>query len=334
MFTRRRSSKRSAKIGVPPVSKFHAKYTLDKKKILGRGTSAIVFEGVEKETGKKVAVKVFKPSHVSSKTARYLRREIGALRRVDHPNVVKLYDAYESGKTVYVVTEKVSGRELFDCILERQKYTEEDAKKIVRQVASALDACHDIGVIHRDLKPENILIEDDTDIAKLIDFGFCTYVEDTAAFGAATTNLGTEGYWAPEVRFGKKYNKSCDVWSLGVIAYILLSGFHPFLIVGKTIGACREALRKGQYTLHGPGWESVSQPARELISQMLQLNPLERITLQEVLRSPWLRDSRVAPPKLLSISNQLSNWSMSFSSFRKISMDSYHSEDSMFEWDE
>lgn len=335
MLTLRRSLKEGGgRLGVPPLSEFHAKYRLNKTKILGRGTSAIVFEGEEKETGKEVAVKVFKTRHVRSSTERFLLREIGALQRVQHPNVVKYHGAYESGKTIYIVTEKVRGRELFDCILEKQKYSEEDAIKIIRQVASALIACHNRGIIHRDLKPENILIEDETEDVKLIDFGFCTYVEDSSAFDAAKTNLGTEGYWAPEVMYGKNYNKACDVWSLGVIAYVLLSGFHPFLLVGKTFRACREAVRKGDYTLQGPHWRHVSHPARELISQMLQVNPHSRISLEAALESTWLRQVKPAEPKFLTISKQLSSWSMSFSSLRKISMDSYHSEDSMFEWDE
>lgn len=165
-----------------------------------------------------------------------LRTEVAILERMDHANIVRMRGVYDTPKTFYMVLELMTGGELFDRIVSKGKYSEKEASDVVRNLADALHYCHQRGVVHRDLKPENLLYSDTTDAAqiKIADFGLAKLLNQTQLMATA---CGTPGYVAPEILLGKPYSDKVDMWSLGVITYILLCGFPPFYDENNA-GAC------------------------------------------------------------------------------------------------
>jgi calcium/calmodulin-dependent protein kinase I len=179
---------------------------------------------------------------------------------------------------------------LFERIVQKEYYGEEDAQAVILRLANALQYCHSKGVVHRDLKPENILLASASDDAaiELCDFGFARTVDPTDA-NSLETACGTPGYVAPEVINGKKYGKEVDVWSLGVILYILLCGYPPFRQENRA--KMFKAIRKGDYVFDSPWWDEVSDDAKDVVQRMLTVNAAERITLSQLMEHPWLKDS-------------------------------------------
>ena len=199
-------------------------YRVDKE--LGSGAYAQVRLCTHKVTHATKAVKIFSKLMLESEGERIkFIKEVDILKRLDHPNIVRVHEFFEDECNFYIVMEHCKGGELFDEILKHKQFTEYEAAHIIYQVFSCIAYLHDINVIHRDIKPENLLLEEKDDIfnIKLIDFGVATINEGHEIIGM----LGSKSYIAPEVIVGK-YNEKCDVWSAGVILYILLSGFPPF----------------------------------------------------------------------------------------------------------
>lgn len=201
-----------------------------------------------------------------------LENEFEILKQVDHPNIIKFYEMYIDENDYHLVTEYCGGGELFDHIIERGRFSESYASRIVKQILSAIKHLHDRNICHRDLKPENILFESKSKDAqvKLIDFGLSKYFNNYASRGRELnmmqTKIGTPYYMAPEVIKGS-YDQTCDMWSLGVITYCLLSGYPPFnadtdLQLFKKISKC-------EYEFYMPEWGSVSQHAKDFISALL-----------------------------------------------------------------
>lgn len=268
-----------------PITDF---YELGKQ--LGTGAFSVVVEGTHKETGNKVAVKRIKKKAMDEDLVISLRREITNLKKVDHPNIMKLYEVFEDDDDLYLVMELIVGQELFDKIVERGHYTEKDASNIIRQVIDAIAYLHSQGIAHRDLKPENLLSSGDNEneIIKVADFGLSkNFGEDKLQ-----TSCGSPTYVAPEVLNSDHYDKSVDMWSIGVIIYILLSGYPPFY--GDTQPELFRRIMDAKYDFEDECWNEISNDAKDLISHLLVKDPEQRFTAQQAREHPWIKGTSSA----------------------------------------
>ncbi|KAL2250009.1 calcium-dependent protein kinase 29 isoform X2 [Sesamum indicum] len=260
-------------------------YDLDKE--LGRGQFGITYLCTEKATGLKYACKsISRRKLVTEKDIEDVRREIMILQHLTgQPNIVEFKGAYEDKKNLYLVMELCSGGELFDRITARGSYSEKEAARLGRQIVNVVHVCHFMGVMHRDLKPENFLMvnRDEDSPLKATDFGLSVFIESGKVYRDV---VGSAYYVAPEV-LGRKYGKEIDVWSAGVILYILLSGFPPFW--AETEKGIYEEILKGHVDLQTSPWPSISAGAKDLITKMLTMDPRKRITAAEALEHPWLK---------------------------------------------
>jgi len=261
------------------------KYTLGK--IVGRGAFSVVKEGIRKASGKKYAVKCISKKLIDKKELALLEREIDIMKKLQHPNIIQLMEVIDSPDTLYLILEFISGGELFDAIVNKGSYTEEQTAKIVKQILEAVQYIHAHGIAHRDLKPENLLLsgeEGKEEFVKIADFGL------SKDFGAEQlqTSCGTPDYVAPEVLMGDPYDMSVDIWSIGVITYVLLCGFPPFY--GETQKELFENIMNGNYDFPDPEWRDVSPEAKNFIKKILVVNPEERYTADACLADPWIKD--------------------------------------------
>jgi len=221
--------------------------------------------------------------------------------RLDHPNVVKLLEAYESKSYVYLVMELVTGGELFDRIVEKGSYTEKDAADLIKQVLSAVNYMHESGVVHRDLKPENLLYFSPEEESKIMisDFGL-SKMEDS---GIMATACGTPGYVAPEVLAQKPYGKEVDVWSIGVISYILLCGYPPFY--DENDANLFAQILKGEFEFDSPYWDDISQDAKEFIRNLMCVDVEKRLSCDGALSHSWITGAKSDRNIHASVSEQL-----------------------------
>ncbi|OII72491.1 calcium calmodulin dependent protein kinase [Cryptosporidium ubiquitum] len=270
--------------GLIPACKgsIHSDYIIDSGRI-GKGTYGSVKSGTNRLTGCIRAIKTIPLTRVEA--LENFMKEINILKNLDHPNIVKLYETYQDKKNIYLVMELCSGGELFDRIISQGSFDEIYAANLMKQVLSTICYCHDHGIVHRDLKPENFLFLNKNYNAplKIIDFGLAARVnnEDTSL----NTRAGTPYYVAPEVLQGK-YDKQCDMWSLGVILYILLCGYPPFH--GSNDSVILHKVQKGVYAFKEEDWKHVSFLAIDLIRRLLTYNPADRITARDALNHPWI----------------------------------------------
>jgi calcium/calmodulin-dependent protein kinase I len=214
-----------------------------------------------------------------------LATEIAILKQVQHPNVIVLKETVDTKNCLFIVTELVTGGELFDKIVELGSYTEDNAATVIRKMVSAIDYLHGKGIVHRDLKPENLLLKDNTDITeiKIADFGLSKIVSSQVMMQTA---CGTPGYVAPEILQTKGYEKEVDLWSIGVITYILLCGFPPFY--NDNIAELFEQIMKAEYDFPHEYWDSISKEAKDFVSKLLVADPQKRMTSLQALAHPWL----------------------------------------------
>eukprot|EP00801_Mesodinium_rubrum_P003161 Mrub_03161.p1 GENE.Mrub_03161~~Mrub_03161.p1 ORF type:complete len:463 (+),score=141.88 Mrub_03161:81-1391(+) len=249
---------------------------------MGQGTYGCVVKAYLKDNKKEErACKIIPKSKV--KDLNRLKQELGILKKLDHPNIVKLYEYYEDQKCVYLVMEMLRGGELFDRIVAQSYLDEKLARQVFNQITRSLNYCHKCNIVHRDLKPENFMtVDKDSWDIKLIDFGLAKNYKATADL--LTTKAGTPYYIAPEVLTGK-YDHMCDIWSLGVILYIMLCGYPPFR--GETDQEILLRVKKGKFEFDGEEWEYISKDAKDLVSQMLVLDPSKRITAEDILSHNW-----------------------------------------------
>lgn len=219
-----------------------------------------------------------------SETERFLT-EINILKIMDHPNIVKLYEVFQDKKYYYLVTELCTGGELFDRLSKDDIMDEKDSANIMKQLLSAIVYCHSKNVVHRDLKPENLLLEspDDNTRIKVIDFGTSQIFNPTKKM---TVKIGTPYYIAPEV-LSQSYTEKCDVWSCGIILYILVCGYPPF--VGKNDYDIMNKIKKGIIKMNGPAWKNASDLVKDLVKHMLVYNPKTRYSAQQALNHPWIK---------------------------------------------
>lgn len=232
------------------------------------------------------AIKVIQKKMVEGDDIKLLRREIQIMKRLDHPNILKLYEVYEDDIQFYLVMELVKGKELFDKIVEKGMYSERDAANIIKQVVSAVNYLHDNGIAHRDLKPENLLSsgEGASEIIKIADFGFSKSFADESE--KLMTSCGSPGYVAPEILTAESYDKSVDMWSVGVIIYILLSGYPPFY--ADSAPALFKKIMDVKYDFEDSVWDDISDAAKDLIRNLLVKQPSKRFTARQVLEHEWL----------------------------------------------
>lgn len=283
LFGKKDSNKKMKKDGKDDKSpSVEDKYIL--KELLGTGAFSEVRLAESKEKpGQMFAVKIIDKKALKGKEDS-LENEIKVLRRLTHPNIVQLLETYEDKLKVYLVMELVTGGELFDRIVEKGSYTEKDASGLIRQVLEAVDYMHEQGVVHRDLKPENLLYYSPDEDSKIMisDFGL-SKMEDS---GIMATACGTPGYVAPEVLAQKPYGKAVDVWSIGVISYILLCGYPPFY--DENDANLFAQILKGEFEFDSPYWDDISDSAKDFIHKLMCVNVEERYTCKQALAHPWI----------------------------------------------
>eukprot|EP00658_Telonema_sp_P-2_P007369 TRINITY_DN12746_c0_g1_i1.p1 TRINITY_DN12746_c0_g1~~TRINITY_DN12746_c0_g1_i1.p1 ORF type:complete len:279 (-),score=96.69 TRINITY_DN12746_c0_g1_i1:300-1136(-) len=252
----------------------------------GSGQYARVYKAEHKETGKIVAVKLIDKADTGVNVSD--DKEINVMLRIDHPYCVKLYAVYDTPTQVQLVMELLEGRDLFDRIINRKKYKEEDAKVLMRRVIEGVVHLHQRNIIHRDLKPENILLvdpEEDTQ-CKVADFGLSKLFPENLQQLETRTLCGTPGYVAPEVLNRLAYGVKIDVWSLGVITYIVLAGFPPFPLDMATNSVAK--VKSANYTFPSQHWDGVSEAAKDFIRKMIVVDVNERLSMEQVLAHEWL----------------------------------------------
>jgi len=253
---------------------------------LGVGSYGKVLRAIDKRTGQVRAIKVVAKSSISPKDKNQLMEEVRLLSNLDHPNIVKLYELVEDSKNFYIISELLTGGELFDRILQKDHLTEQGAACIMYQVLSAVAYCHKFGVVHRDLKPENILFDTlNDDTVKVIDFGLAQAFKHNQRMHGV---IGTAYYIAPEILNNEGYTERCDLWSCGVILYIMLSGYSPF--AGQKSSEIFEEVKKGDFDFDKPIWNTISHSAKKLIKRMMEYNPNKRITAEQALADPWFAE--------------------------------------------
>lgn len=261
----------------------------DIKEKLGTGSFAVVKRAVRKADGKQFAVKVIKKARLNAEELAVVHDEVEIMHKISHENCVHLYEMFETSKKIYMILELLTGGELFDRIVAKGSYSEKEAADVIRSVASAISYLHSIGVVHRDLKPENLIYATPAADApiKITDFGLAKFRSD-AKPGDETmsTACGTPGYVAPEVLKNEPYGKEVDMWSLGVILYILLCGFPPFY--HESTQQLYKQIKKGEYDFPDPYWTDISDSAKSLVRGLLTVDPRKRLTGKQVLEHPWI----------------------------------------------
>nr|XP_048314071.1 ribosomal protein S6 kinase alpha-4 isoform X3 [Myodes glareolus] len=283
-------------------SPFFQQYELDlREPALGQGSFSVCRRCRQRQSGQEFAVKI-----LSRRLEENTQREVAALRLCQsHPNVVNLHEVLHDQLHTYLVLELLRGGELLERIRKKRLFSESEASQILRSLVSAVSFMHEeAGVVHRDLKPENILYADDTPEApvKIIDFGFARLRPQSPA-GPMQTPCFTLQYAAPELLAQQGYDESCDLWSLGVILYMMLSGQVPFQGSSGQGGQSQAAeimckIREGRFSLDGEAWQGVSEEAKELVRGLLTVDPAKRLKLEGLRSSSWLQDgsARSSPP--------------------------------------
>ena len=263
----------------------------DVVKQLGKGGYGKVYEVRSKKTGELRACKQL--SKLDVKNVEKFRREIDILKGLDHPNIIKLYELFESERSLYLIMEECKGGEVFDRIIQRikekQMYSEKDAANIIQQVMSCIQYCHNKDICHRDLKPENLLYlkpgnEKDNRL-KVIDFGLSQHKKNLK------TKVGTAYYVSPEILTGN-YTELCDIWSAGVILYILLSGIPPFN--GSSDSVIYQKIMEMKFSFPEAQWKYVSKEAKDLICHMIAPES-SRYNAEKVLNHPWFKNANSTP---------------------------------------
>lgn len=270
--------------------------------VMGVGSTSVCHRCIERTTAKSYACKIIDKRQVARQfdgMIEQFQREIQALRSLDHPNIISLYDVYTTKDKIYIVMELMAGGELFDYVVQKGTLTEAEASTIVRMVTSALVYMHGENIIHRDLKPENLMLTHRPNAAceievKIIDFGLSKFMHEPMA----RSFLGTRGYLAPEMLQRRQYSRAVDTWALGVIVFVLVCGCLPFDDDASTV--IPDSIVQSKFRLRFPRWSrDLSPSARDLLSNLLNVNPQARYTAEEALRHPWVKGSTAPKDSLL-----------------------------------
>lgn len=279
---------------------------------LGRGAFSVVKRAVNRKTNEEVAIKFIEKKYVDKQDLIFVAREIDILKKVNHPNVLKLIEVFELDDSIALVMELIRGGELFYKIVEKGNYSEIDASRIMAQLIDAVAYLHDQGIAHRDLKPENLFCEESKKFPPfrvvIGDFGLGKEFDSGSDLETA---VGTPDYVAPEIITAEeKYSASVDLWSCGVIAYVLLCGYSPFL--ANTQAGLFERIIKAEYSFPDPEWSEISNEAKDFISKLLVKEPDKRATAQECKSHPWLsgKYGSDAPLQQGTITKHLSDYNV------------------------
>jgi len=272
---------------------------------IGRGAYGEVRRAVHKKTNVLRAVKIIFKDAADKEDQERLINEVNILRDLDHPNIMKINEFYQDSKAFYIVSEFYNGGELFDKIMSMKNFTEKQAAATMRQILSAVNYCHQNNIVHRDLKPENILFESKREDAtlKIIDFGTSKVYNSNTKMNQ---KFGTPYYIAPEV-LRRRYTEKCDIWSCGVILYILLCGYPPFN--GENDKIIMDKVAAGKYDFSHNEWNDVSDEAKKLIKKLMEYDPNSRISAEQALNDPWFKhmlgESTLDKPLAVSALNNL-----------------------------
>jgi calcium/calmodulin-dependent protein kinase I len=292
-FRKREDDKKQAKQNEPQNrifnlndSNIHDHYTI--KHFLGKGSFSSVRLGTRKDK-KPVAVKIIEKNNIDIKVAS-LKTEVTILMNVEHPNIVSLLDVFEDNDRVYLIMELMNGGELFDRICNDfpNGYSEKQSSVLIKKIIEAVKYLHDKGIIHRDLKPENLLFSSpdkyDAEI-KISDFGLAKIWSGDML---VKTACGSPNYVAPEVLLNDMhgYSFACDMWSVGVVLYVLLCGFCPFF--DECTPALFASITSGNYSFPSPPWDSISEDAKDLVRRLLLVDPNKRYTPEQALNHQWI----------------------------------------------
>lgn len=257
------------------------------ERTIGKGSFATVRKCKNRATGDYFAVKILSKRKMAAEDKASLMTEIEIMKQVDHPNIVKMVDFFEDEGHYCLVMEMMMGGELFEQILNREQFSESEAREAIKSIIDAIMYCHSLNIVHRDIKPENLLLQSkDLDLStlKISDFGLARFVK---AEQYAQTQCGTPGYVAPEIIMEQPYGKECDYWSIGVVLYILLSGSPPFFEDERA--DLFEKIKTASYEFEDASWGSISQEAKDLVSNILKANPAERYSCEQMLAHPWMQ---------------------------------------------
>jgi len=268
-------------------------YTLGDE--LGRGRFSVVNSAINVKEGRGYAVKVVEnKSLTDEENLEALETEIEILRKLDHPHIVSLKEVVVSTEDTYIVMELLSGGELFNRIVDKGPFPEAEAANLFAQILLSMEYLHSLSIVHRDVKPENILyLSSGADQIKLIDFGYAgVWTPEKPLTGLC----GTPDYVAPEVLSwyddednGTPYGKGSDLWSLGVLLYVILSGCSPFSADEEE--AILELVAQAKYEFHEAEWANITPDAKDLISKLLIVDPEKRLTMEQLLNHAWLKDA-------------------------------------------
>jgi len=234
-----------------------------------------------------VAIKQIEKANITTENEnKRLQTEVEILKKVSHPNIVCLRELYETKTRLSLVMDLVEGGELFDKIVDKGQFSEKEASIVIFKVLSAIDYLHDLNIAHRDLKPENLLLAKDNDTEVMLsDFGLSKIIGTNTLMQTA---CGTPYYVAPEVLTALPYDKEVDLWSIGVITYLLLCGFPPFY--GETLPEVFEQIMKADYDFPDPYWDDVTLTAKDFIQKLLVVDPKSRLHAKSALNHPWISD--------------------------------------------
>jgi len=254
---------------------------------LGKGAFSIVKLCKRKKDNQLFAVKIIDKQAIQfdAKTAKRLQTEVDILKQVNHPHIIPLHHVVDTPTHLFLIMDLVDGGELFDKIVEKGFYTEQEACAVVYKLTSAVKYLHDRNIVHRDLKPENLLVKKGNDThVMLSDFGLSRILGEESL---ASTACGTPYYVAPEIVQAKGHNKEVDMWSTGVITYFLLAGFPPFM--GNSLPEIVDLIIRCDYKFPSPYWDDISAEARDFVKRCLVVDPAQRITAADALQHPWLK---------------------------------------------
>jgi len=286
---------------------------------LGRGAFSIVKKAVKRETGQKFAIKFIGKKFVTKEELHNLCREIDIMKRLAHENVMKLYEYFDTDDLIALVLELVPDGELFYKIVEVGNYSELDAQGIVRQIVQGITYLHKVGIAHRDLKPENLLCDKSIPKHKpfrvvIADFGLSKFFDEN---NTLETRCGTPDYVAPEVIAAKgSYSNAIDMWATGVITYVLLCGYSPFL--NDSDVALFAQIVKADYDFPEAEWRTISENAKDFIRKLLIVDAKKRMSAEEAMRHPWLAANMENAEKI-NITTKLNAYNQQ----RKLSKQSY-----------
>lgn len=281
LFARR--ARKSAQPSQNGASSFRTNYSVGKT--LGEGAFSVVKEVTSRRNRTAYAAKIVTKAKLTKEDELALKDEISILKSMNHEHIIRLFDVFDENSYYYLVTELMLGGELFDRIVTKAFYNEKEARDVCKILFNAMDYCHQKDVAHRDLKPENLLLVSKTNDKniKIADFGFAKRVTSSKCL---LTQCGTPGYVAPEILHGVPYGTKADMWSLGVITYILLGGYPPFIEQNQR--ELFKKIKRGQYEFHAEYWGSISSDAKNLIAGMLTVDPEKRLDASQCLRAPWI----------------------------------------------